>query len=167
MEEAAGIDVSGEVGAVRCPALVLHRRDAQVIPLEMSEELAAGFPHGQLRILDGSSASLFHENADAIVADIVGFVTDGARSRRGTTGAPNAGPAARHAADLSPRELEVLRLVAAGDSNGEIAARLGITINTVERHVANVYRKIDARGRADATAFAIPVRREVGGWGAA
>jgi pimeloyl-ACP methyl ester carboxylesterase/DNA-binding CsgD family transcriptional regulator len=155
MEAASVIDVSGEVDAVRCPVLVLHRRDAQVIPLEMSEQLAAGFAHGQLRILEGSSASLFYENADEIVADIVEFVTSGDRARRGTPGPLSTGPAGRRAADLSPRELEVLRLVAAGDSNGEIAGRLGITINTVERHVANVYRKIDARGRADATAFAI------------
>lgn len=157
MAAAAGIDVSREVGAVRCPVLVLHRREAQVIPLEMSEELAAGFAHGQLRILEGSSASLFHENAEAITADIVEFVAGGERSRRGTAGSPTAQPAsqARRSPDLSPRELEVLRLVAAGDSNGEIASRLGITINTVERHVVNVYRKIDARGRADATAFAI------------
>jgi DNA-binding CsgD family transcriptional regulator len=55
----------------------------------------------------------------------------------------------------SPRELEVLRLIARGDSNAEIAAQLGLSINTVERHLANVYRKIDARGRADATAWAI------------
>jgi DNA-binding NarL/FixJ family response regulator len=56
---------------------------------------------------------------------------------------------------LTPRELEVLRLIAAGESNGQIAARLGRSINTVERHAANLYRKIDARGRADATAYAI------------
>ena len=42
-----------------------------------------------------------------------------------------------------------------GDSNAEIAASLGISVNTVERHVSNVYRKIDARGRADATAWAL------------
>ncbi len=59
------------------------------------------------------------------------------------------------AAGLSRRELEVLKLVAAGDSNGEIARRLGLSPHTVERHVANIYRKIDARGRADATAFAV------------
>ena len=35
------------------------------------------------------------------------------------------------------------------------SCRLGVSVNTVERHVANVYRKIDARGRADATAWAI------------
>ena len=46
-------------------------------------------------------------------------------------------------------------MLANGETNGQIAARLGISINTVERHVGNLYRKIDARGRADATAWAI------------
>jgi hypothetical protein len=42
-----------------------------------------------------------------------------------------------------------------GDTNAGIAGELGLSIHTVERHVANIYRKIDARGRADATAFAV------------
>jgi DNA-binding CsgD family transcriptional regulator len=46
-------------------------------------------------------------------------------------------------------------VLAGGDSNGQIAAQLGLSINTVERHVVNLYRKIDARGRAEATAWAI------------
>jgi Flp pilus assembly protein TadD/DNA-binding CsgD family transcriptional regulator len=56
---------------------------------------------------------------------------------------------------LSGREVEVLRLVAAGWTNREIAEALVLSIHTVERHVANIYRKIGARGRADATAYAI------------
>ena len=40
-------------------------------------------------------------------------------------------------------------------TNAEIALRLALSVHTVERHVANLYRKIDARGRADATAFAV------------
>jgi DNA-binding CsgD family transcriptional regulator/pimeloyl-ACP methyl ester carboxylesterase len=150
MQAASAVDVSGEVAAVRCPVLVFHRRGASVIPLGMSEELVAGFARGELRVLEGSSASLFFENADAIVAEIVAFLAG--RDRPTGDAARGVG---HGAAALSPREIEVLRLVAAGDSNGEIATRLGITINTVERHVANIYRKIDARGRADATAFAI------------
>jgi DNA-binding CsgD family transcriptional regulator len=56
---------------------------------------------------------------------------------------------------LSRRELEVLRLLAAGESNRQIARRLGLSPHTIERHVANLYRKIGARGRADATAYAL------------
>ena len=59
------------------------------------------------------------------------------------------------ATPLSPREREVLHLLAAGESNAEIAGHLGVTVNTVERHVLNLYRKIDARGRADAAAYAV------------
>ncbi|HZU76167.1 MAG TPA: AAA family ATPase [Dehalococcoidia bacterium] len=58
-------------------------------------------------------------------------------------------------AGLTPREIEVLRLIAAGCSNREIAERLVLSTNTVERHITNLYAKIDARGKADATAFAI------------
>jgi DNA-binding CsgD family transcriptional regulator len=59
-----------------------------------------------------------------------------------------------YAAGLTRRELEVLRLLAAGRSNKEIAAELVLSVHTAERHVANIYRKIGARNRADAAAFA-------------
>ena len=55
----------------------------------------------------------------------------------------------------SRREVDVLRLLAGGESNAQIARRLGLSTNTIERHVANLYRKIGARGRADATAYAL------------
>jgi LuxR family maltose regulon positive regulatory protein len=58
---------------------------------------------------------------------------------------------------LSPRETEVLRLVARGLSNEDIARQLVLSVRTVERHVANVYAKIGASGRtarAIATAWA-------------
>jgi predicted ATPase/DNA-binding NarL/FixJ family response regulator len=55
---------------------------------------------------------------------------------------------------LSRREVEVLRLVAAGRSNREVAAELSVSVRTVERHIENLYGKIGARNRADATAFA-------------
>jgi DNA-binding CsgD family transcriptional regulator len=58
---------------------------------------------------------------------------------------------------LSARETEVLRLVARGLGNADIARELVLSVRTVERHVANVYRKIGASGRtarAVATAWA-------------
>ena len=55
---------------------------------------------------------------------------------------------------LSPRELEVLRLVAAGKSNREIAGALVISEHTVARHLQNIYTKLGLSSRAAATAFA-------------
>jgi ATP/maltotriose-dependent transcriptional regulator MalT len=56
---------------------------------------------------------------------------------------------------LSLREVEVLRLLAGGSSNQEIANTLSISVRTVERHITNLYAKIGAHGRADATAYAL------------
>jgi ATP/maltotriose-dependent transcriptional regulator MalT len=63
-------------------------------------------------------------------------------------------PSAAGAHGLSPRELEVLRLVAAGKSNREIAAALVISEHTVARHLQNIYAKLRVPSRAAATAFA-------------
>ena len=55
---------------------------------------------------------------------------------------------------LTPRELEVLGLVAEGESNKSIARRLGISVHTAKFHVASVLDKLDATGRTDAVAHA-------------
>ena len=55
---------------------------------------------------------------------------------------------------MTAREAEVLLLVADGRSNREIAARLVVSVRTVERHLTNLYGKAGVRGRAEATAFA-------------
>ena len=56
---------------------------------------------------------------------------------------------------LTAREVEVLRLLAGGQTNLEIAAALVLSVKTVERHLANIYAKIGARGRVDASAYAM------------
>ena len=55
---------------------------------------------------------------------------------------------------LTPREAEVLRLVAAGKSNREIAAELVISEHTVARHLQNMFVKLGVSSRPAATAFA-------------
>ena len=55
---------------------------------------------------------------------------------------------------LSERELEVLRLVASGKSNREVASTLVISEHTVARHLQNIYGKLRVPSRAAATAFA-------------
>jgi DNA-binding CsgD family transcriptional regulator len=56
---------------------------------------------------------------------------------------------------LTPREVEVLRLLADGQTNREIAAELVLSERTVQRHISNVYTKIDVRNRAEATSYAL------------
>ena len=55
---------------------------------------------------------------------------------------------------LSPRELEVLRLVAAGSTNGDIARQLWVTEQTVKFHLSNIYRKLDVSNRTEASRYA-------------
>ncbi len=55
---------------------------------------------------------------------------------------------------FTPRELEVLRLVAEGASNKAIARRLGISVHTAKFHVGSLLDKLDATGRTDAVAQA-------------
>jgi DNA-binding CsgD family transcriptional regulator/tetratricopeptide (TPR) repeat protein len=63
-------------------------------------------------------------------------------------------PAARAAGGLTERELQVLRLVAAGQTNRSIAADLFLSERTVDRHVSNILTKLGVSSRAAATAYA-------------
>lgn len=63
---------------------------------------------------------------------------------------------------LTGREVEVLRLIAAGRSNKDIAATLHLSVKTVSRHLSNIFTKIDVSSRAAATAYAYE-HRLVGG----
>jgi DNA-binding NarL/FixJ family response regulator len=56
---------------------------------------------------------------------------------------------------LTPRELDVLKLVTQGLSNPDIARRLVLSEHTVHRHLANILRKLDLSSRAAAAAWAV------------
>jgi len=145
---AASIDVTDSLSLVAAPTLVLHRQGERQIGVDVSRGLADALPNGRLVVLPGSSPTLFLSDARADLDLVTGFLTTGRAEARPL-------PAGPPGTDLTGRELDVVRLLAAGDSNAEIARRLGISVHTVERHVSNIYRKIGARGRADATAYAL------------
>lgn len=63
-------------------------------------------------------------------------------------------PAMRRAQKLTPRELQVLCLVAAGKTNKAIAAELSLSEKTIDRHVSKIFDKLDVPSRAAATAYA-------------
>jgi DNA-binding NarL/FixJ family response regulator len=97
---------------------------------------------------DEAAAAETHTARDALVA--LGAERDVARL---DAAASEDGPA-RSVGELTPRELEVLRLVAQGLSDAEIAERLVLSQHTVHRHVANVRLKLRLPSRAAAVAYA-------------
>ena len=156
LQAASAVNVTDLLPRVAAPTLVLHRRGMTQIPIDVPRSLAEDLPRGRLVVLDGDQPTLFMADPDAAVGLLMSFFCDGIEpAGDGPPGLPAAAAAPAAATPLSPRELEVLRLVAAGESNRQIARRLGLSPHTVERHVANLYRKIGARGRADATAYAL------------
>jgi DNA-binding CsgD family transcriptional regulator/pimeloyl-ACP methyl ester carboxylesterase len=156
MQAASAADVTELLPGVAARTLVLHPRDMAQIPVSVARSLAMGLPRGRLILLEGAQPVLFAEDPREVVSLLVGFFGDGVEPAEAPPeGAAAGGRATLPSDGLSRRELEVLRLVAGGESNAQIARRLGLSTHTVERHVANLYRKIGARGRADATAYAL------------
>jgi DNA-binding NarL/FixJ family response regulator len=97
---------------------------------------------------DEDAAALELDAARGVFGQL-GAVPDVAR----VEGLPRQG-AAKAASGLTAREVEVLRLVAAGDTNRKIAATLAISAHTVRRHLQNIFDKTGVSSRAAATAFA-------------
>ncbi len=144
-------DVSALLPQVTAPTLVLHRRE-HALGLEVPKALASGIANARLVLLDGASTAPYLGDTEAALQAIEEFLgEDGpapqlARAPAAKAGLPD---------NLTAREVEVLRLVANGQTNIEIASELVLSMRTVARHITNIYGKIGARGRADATAYAI------------
>jgi len=141
------IDVLDVAPRVTAPTLVLHARGDRVVPVEEGRRLAAGVPGARFVLLESENHILLSDEPawGAFVAELHGFL-----------GTEPAAAAATDAAvsTLSPRELEVLELVAAGLTNEAIAERLCLSVRTVERHLSNMYVKLRVSGKAGRAAAA-------------
>jgi pimeloyl-ACP methyl ester carboxylesterase/DNA-binding CsgD family transcriptional regulator len=140
------MDVRDLLPSIRAPTLVLHNGDDRAIPLSAGQEIAALVPGAQLRILDGNEHDPFIRDSGSVVEEILAFI-EGREPITDRVEPPHP--------TLTPREQQVLRHIAEGDANKQIASSLGVSIATVERHVTNLYRKLGANGRADATRAAV------------
>lgn len=130
----------------------MNRRGDRLAPLEAARELAARIPGAHFAALPGDDHIAEFGDAGTVVLAIRDFVGAPGGRRAHAPGTP------RDVAEplgLSAREAEVLRLIATGLTNREMAERLSISIHTVERHTTNVYAKLGLRGRAEATAYAL------------
>jgi len=135
-------DVAGELPAITAPTLILHALRDQASPFSDAVEVAGRIPDARLVELDSANHILLQDEPawETFVEDVRTFLEPdrAADDAAGSTMIET----------LSPRELDVLRLVARGRTNGEVATELGLSPRTVERHLSNVYAKMGVTGSA-------------------
>lgn len=154
-EEADGpLDARKLAASVSVPTLVMHLDDDQVVSFASGRAIAAAIPHARFVQLHGRNHVLLpRDEAWSRFWDLMsGFV-----------GSPpvTTTPPAPSGAVLSVRERQVLELVSRGMTNQQIAAALGLSARTVERHCSNAYLKLGLSGssaRAAAAAWAVEAR---------
>ena len=160
------VDVTALLHRLSQPTLVLHRRGIPWLPVDVARGLASGIPGALLKLVEGESTAPYLGDTEAAAQAIEEFLdTDDVPRVQGGPHVPSVSSVEHPAAleqprpapsdGLTAREVQVLRLVASGQTNSEIADELVLSIRTVERHIANIYGKIGARGRANATAYAL------------
>jgi DNA-binding NarL/FixJ family response regulator len=141
MPEMSGIDaisaIRGEFPEARIIILTTHAGDVQV-----SRALKAG---ARAYLLKGSLRNELLETIRAVHAG------------QKRVSSEVAAEIAEHSTDqtLTPREVDVLRLVAKGNANKEIAAQLSLTEETVKGHIRNILAKLDANDRTHAVAIGV------------
>jgi pimeloyl-ACP methyl ester carboxylesterase len=135
-------DAAPSLPTVATPALVLHRRGDRTVPMSHGRNLASLLPNARFVPLSGDSHLVWMDDRRELQRALAGFLGD-ARPVESNGDSP-----------LTRREAQVLRLVAAGLSNREIASSLVLSDHTVHRHVANILRKLAQPSRAAAAAHA-------------
>jgi pimeloyl-ACP methyl ester carboxylesterase/DNA-binding CsgD family transcriptional regulator len=147
LEQVYRNDVRDQLPLVRAPTTVVHRREDRAIPYRLGREVAAGITGATLVPLEGSAHFPWAGDADAVVRALRAVLTAHSSPERPAGEEPAA-------ALLSRREREVLKLLAHGLTDREIAQQLIVSPHTVHRHVANIRHKLGRGSRAAAVAEA-------------
>jgi DNA-binding NarL/FixJ family response regulator len=136
-------DVSAVLPRVACPTLLLHCRGALQLPVEEVRLVASSIPGARLVSLDTDNyLALQGEPAfERMLEEIRAFL-------------PRDGPGHHALAGLTRREREVLEQLARGLSNGDIAAKLGMSEKTVRNTVSHIFDKLAVESRAQAVVVA-------------
>jgi len=154
------VDVGDLLPRVSLPTLVLHARGDQCNDFSEGRRLAAEIPGARLVTLESDNHVLLADEPawPVFLAEIDAFLEPDRQLGREGSSQPDddddgrVGSAALGA--LTARERDVLRLVAAGQDNHDIAVTLTLSVRTVERHLQTIYRKLDLAGSAQRTAAA-------------
>lgn len=142
------VDVSDLTPCVEAPALILHVEGDARIPFEEGRRTAALLPDATFVPLPGVNHVLTPDDPafEVLVERVEAFLGVGADARAGVPGAADLSGAA----ELTPREGEVLDLLAGGLDNRAIARRLSISPKTVRNHVSSVFGKLGVGHRGEA-----------------
>jgi len=143
------IDVRRLAPQVQVPTLVLHVQGNRIVDFEDGRELASLIPGARFVPLDGKNHILLEEDPvwPRFLAEVREFL--GTETLERTTSDPE-----KAVARLTPREREVLELIARGLNNDQIADRLVIAPKTVRNHVTRIYSKLEVDSRAQAVVLA-------------
>jgi two-component system response regulator NreC len=150
------VTMPDENGISALPKLLHEAPDAKVLMLSMEDDPS----YVRNAFGAGAHGYVLKEAADAEVVSAVREVAAGRRYVHPTLGArmvaaDAAAQAAAEADPLSDREREVLRLLALGHTNQEIAQQLYISVRTAETHRAHIMRKLNLSTRAELVRYAI------------
>ena len=147
LEQVYRNDVRDQLPLVKAPTMVVHRREDRAIPYRLGREVAAGIRGATLVPLEGSAHFPWAGDAGSVVRALRAVLTAQSSPERSAEEEPAA-------ALLSRREREVLKLVANGLNDREIAEQLIVSPHTVHRHVANIRHKLGRGSRTAAVAEA-------------
>jgi two-component system response regulator NreC len=123
----------------------------RVVVLTMQEDPA--FARRALR--DGATGYVLKEAADEELVHAVRLAADGKTYLHPRLGAALAAAPEGPPDDLTAREVDVLRLIALGHTNSEIAAQLHLSVRTVETHRAHIQQKLRLSARAELVRYAL------------
>jgi two-component system, NarL family, response regulator NreC len=147
------LNMGGESSLDVIPQLRAEMPDTQIVVLTMQNDSA--FARAALRA--GAVGYVLKDAADAELMNAVELAAEGRTYLNPELGARLAAEPKDdegRPGNLSPRELEVLKLIALGHTNGEIASSLFLSVRTVESHRAHIQQKVSLATRAELVAFA-------------
>ncbi len=138
-------DATDDLARLTVPTLILHSVGDRMNDFERSRVLASGIPDARLVPLESSNHIVLEDEPAwrVFVDEVTEFLRPDSSNGAGSASLDEV---------LSPRELEVLRLAAEGLDNDAIAEALTLSVRTVERHLQNVYAKLELTGRNARTA---------------
>jgi two-component system response regulator NreC len=146
------LNMPGESGLAAIPRLRAESPQTQIVVLTMQDETA--FARKALKA--GVLAYILKEAASEELVKAVRMAAAGRTYLQPDLGARLAAePDGRAPDDLSTREVEVLRLIALGHTNAEIAGQLFLSVRTVESHRSHIQQKLGVTNRAALVRYAI------------